>query len=71
MSKSLLVIDLQNGVGPLFEFEKIIQNVNQCISEFREKGEPIIVDAETFSAPKINRFYWEMWSELSHRSPLV
>ncbi|GAX48159.1 cysteine hydrolase family protein [Pseudolactococcus reticulitermitis] len=42
MTKALLVIDLQNGVGPLFEFEKIIQNINQRICEFREKAEPII-----------------------------
>ncbi len=36
MTTALLVIDLQNGVGPLFGFEKVIQNVNQRIREYRE-----------------------------------
>jgi nicotinamidase-related amidase len=65
MSKALLVIDLQNGVGPLFDFENVIRNVNQRISDFREKGDPIIFVQHTCAGMAQGSEPWQFVSELA------
>lgn len=43
MSKrARLVIDLQNGVGPLISFDGLIDKVNRLIVKYRQQGLPII-----------------------------
>ncbi|MBQ6144265.1 MAG: cysteine hydrolase family protein [Pseudolactococcus laudensis] len=64
MTTALLVIDLQNGVGPLFGFEKVIQNVNQRIREYRENGDAIIFIQHNSGELKVGSEPWRFVSEL-------
>lgn len=65
MSKALLVIDLQNGVGPLFNFEQVMTNVNRRIREFREKGDPIIFIQHHGVGLEIGSEPWQFVSDLA------
>jgi nicotinamidase-related amidase len=64
MTKALLVIDLQNGVSPLFEFEKIIQHVTQRIREYRENGDAIFFIQHHSDELKVGSEPWQFVSEL-------
>ena len=40
--RALLVIDLQNGIGPLIGFDQLIDKVNSRIAKYRQEEAPIV-----------------------------
>ncbi len=69
MSKrALLVIDLQNGVGPLIGFDQLITKVNALIAEYRQHGLPIIFIQHEEAELEVNSEAWQLVSALEAAS---
>lgn len=66
MSKrALLVIDLQNGVGPLIGFDELLAQVNQLITQYRQQGLPIIFIQHEEAGLEADTENWQLVSALN------
>mgnify|MGYP004470050349 FL=1 len=65
--RALLVIDLQNGVGPLIDNKRLIDNVNCVIDEYHQQKRPIIFIQHQDNDLKVESKKWQLVSELHAR----
>ncbi|GEP18756.1 cysteine hydrolase family protein [Pediococcus argentinicus] len=65
MSKqALVIIDLQNGLSHMADFDGVVQRVNQRIKDFRSKGLPIIYVQHQDEELVPNTTAWQFAPEL-------
>ncbi|MHA3067192.1 isochorismatase family protein [Lacticaseibacillus saniviri] len=67
MTRALLVIDLQNGVGPLIDAAGLLTRVNQRIAAFRQRQQPIIFIRHQEPGMEKNTDAWQLVAGLDHR----
>lgn len=63
--RALLVIDLQNGVGPLIGCNQLIDNVNKLIDQYRQQRWPIIFIQHEEAGLEANTEAWQLVSALN------
>lgn len=65
--RALLVIDLQNGVGPLTGNEQLIDNINGVIDEYHRQKRPIVFIQHQDADLKVGSKGWQLVSDLHAR----
>lgn len=63
--RALLVIDLQNGVGPLIGFDKLMGKVNKLIDQYCQQGLPIVFIQHEEAGLEANTEAWQLVSALN------
>lgn len=66
--RALLVIDLQNGVGPLVYGSTLMKNVNMLVDEYHATGRPVIFIQHQEAGLEPETDAWQLVREL-HNKP--
>ena len=67
MTRALLVIDLQNGIGPLVDGAGLLARVNQRITHSRQHHQPIIFIQHQEPGLEKDSTAWQLIADLDHR----
>lgn len=67
MKQALLVIDLQNGIGPLVDADGLLARVNQRIAAARQHNQPIILIQHQEPGLEKGTEPWQLMAGLDHQ----